>query len=89
MSSVASLSSYQNDTHKSVHSSCLFYSYFAMKTDEQNFNLDEQPDLQARQALAEHDKGEDRLERDKRDADEQVNNDEKPDDEEIALQEGN
>ncbi|CAB3990094.1 Hypothetical predicted protein [Paramuricea clavata] len=57
--------------------------------DEQNFNLDEQPDLEARerQALAEHNKGEDRLERDKRDADEQVNNDEKSDDEEIALRE--
>jgi hypothetical protein len=58
-----------------------------LKTDEQNFNLDEQQDLEAkeRQALVQ---GKETLQRDKRDADEQVNNDQKSDDEEIALQQG-
>ena len=58
--------------------------------DEQNFNLDAQQNIEAkeRQALVEQHKGLETLQRDKRGAEEQVNIDQKSDDEEIALQEG-
>ena len=61
---------------------------FLFKTDEQNFNLDEQQGIEAkeRQALVQQHKGSEILQRNKRDAEEQVNNDQKSDDEEIALQ---
>lgn len=68
-------------------------SCFLFNTEQGNFNLDERSEAKENKerqvSLTKDGNGEMKLKREKRDANEQMNDDQKSDDEEIALKQGN
>lgn len=67
----------------------IFLILFFQAEEKQNLNLDEQPAVEAKEIDALADEDNENLERKKRDVDEPMIDDQRPDDEEIPLQRSN